>query len=343
LSQTVKAIREEKIADLLRAISGKGRTAVAPVEDAGIVVFRAVGPEDRLRLDALRARRSIKEFLFPMTETLFEFSHGGEAVDLSHREPDRAETVIWGCRPCDAGALAVLDAVFGDNVRDEGYFARRAKTTIVSTACEAPDGHCFCTSVGGSPVSEAGSDVLLRRQADGRFQARALTEKGEALLGEFAAFFEEPGPEADVVGAPEVPERFDLPELKGRIEAPGFFDGGVWEEVALACMGCGACAFVCPTCHCFDVVDEGDLSSGRRVRNWDSCGFGLFTKEAAGHNPRATQPARYRQRVMHKFSYLPGRYQILGCVGCGRCSALCPAGLDIAAVAARLARAEASS
>jgi sulfhydrogenase subunit beta (sulfur reductase) len=317
----------------------KGRRAIAPIEDDGLVDFQIFGPESQLRLDVLRPRRSIKEYLFPMTETLFEFSRGGETVDIQAREKDLPDTVIWGCRPCDARSLTLLDRVFGDEVRDEGYFARREKTTIVAAACEEPDEFCFCTSVGGSPASEEGSDLLLRRQKDGNFQAKALTEKGEALLREFEAFFEEASP--DLAEPPQVEARFDPAEVKERVDSSGFFDSEIWNEVGLACLGCGTCAFVCPTCHCFDIVDESTLSEGRRIKNWDSCGFGLFTKEAAGHNPRATQPARYRQRVMHKFSYIPTRYQLLGCVGCGRCSVRCPAGIDIATVVDCLGHAEA--
>ncbi len=337
----VKAVQETKNADLFDAMRKEGRRVVAPVEvSEGLVLFRPVVSGSRLRPEVLRTRRSIKEFFFPMTETLFEFDHGGEAVDLQSPEPDVPETVIWGCRPCDAQSLTLLDRVFGDEHRDEPYFARRERTTIVTAACEKPDEFCFCTSVGGSPVSEEGSDVILLRQSDGRLQAKALTDKGKALMEEFSSFFEDAG--SDLAPAPEVPERFKPAEIKTRVDAPGFFDGQVWEDVALACMGCGTCAYVCPTCHCFDIVDEGGLVDGRRIKNWDACGFGLFTKEAAGHNPRATQPARYRQRVMHKFSYIPTRYELLGCVGCGRCSVHCPGCIDIAAVVDVLGRAEAA-
>ncbi len=31
----------------------------------------------------------------------------------------------------------------------------------------------------------------------------------------------------------------------------------LWEEQSLRCIGCGACAYVCPTCACFDIQDEG--------------------------------------------------------------------------------------
>ena len=87
------------------------------------------------------------------------------------------------------------------------------------------------------------------------------------------------------------------------------FDHPLWRSFALRCHGCGACAAVCSTCHCFDIVDEHDsYDRGARRRNWDSCQTAKFTLHASGHNPRQTQTERFRQRVMHKFSVYPSRF-----------------------------------
>ena len=123
--------------------------------------------------------------------------------------------------------------------------------------------------------------------------------------------------------------RFTADQLAARLPAL-FPKNEVWVEQSLRCLGCGACAFVCPTCSCFDIQDERQRYGGVRLRCWDSCGFGLFTLHASGHNPRAKQSERWRQRVMHKFSYQPERLGLLGCVGCGRCSRTCPADMNLA-------------
>ncbi len=88
--------------------------------------------------------------------------------------------------------------------------------------------------------------------------------------------------------------------------------------------------FVCPTCACFDIQDEAGRQGGVRLRCWDSCGFSLFTLHTSGHNPRNVQSQRWRQRVMHKFAYMPERQGMLGCVGCGRCSRACPVDMNLA-------------
>ncbi|MEW6252083.1 MAG: 4Fe-4S dicluster domain-containing protein, partial [Planctomycetota bacterium] len=155
----------------------------------------------------------------------------------------------------------------------------------------------------------------------------------------------EPGAQATGQSEPErqrgavlakVPPRFAADQLAGKLPAL-FDDNDLWREQSLRCLGCGACAFVCPTCSCFDIQDEKTREGGVRLRCWDSCGYSLFTLHASGHNPRTKQSERWRQRIMHKFSYQPERLGVLGCVGCGRCARNCPVDMNLAEHAAALA------
>lgn len=109
-----------------------------------------------------------------------------------------------------------------------------------------------------------------------------------------------------------------------------FTDTEFWIKQTAKCLSCGACTYLCPTCQCFTITDEGSPLEGRRLRSWDSCMSPQFTLETSGHNPRAEKFKRMRNRISHKFSYYPQSYDgAYSCVGCGRCVISCPVSLDI--------------
>jgi formate hydrogenlyase subunit 6/NADH:ubiquinone oxidoreductase subunit I len=114
-----------------------------------------------------------------------------------------------------------------------------------------------------------------------------------------------------------------------RDEVPAFLSGKehheIWEKLAKKCFSCGSCVMVCPTCYCFDVQDEVDLSlkTGNRIRTWDGCTLKDFALTAGGHNFRKTAADRIRHRLYRKQKYLMERFGLPGCVGCGRCKRAC--------------------
>jgi ferredoxin len=108
------------------------------------------------------------------------------------------------------------------------------------------------------------------------------------------------------------------------------FEAPFWDRVAFACINCGTCTYLCPTCWCFDIQDEVFGKEGDRIRNWDACMFPLFTLHGSGHNPRENKVQRVRQRFMHKLKYYVDKYEDgVACVGCGRCVQFCPVNIDI--------------
>ena len=87
---------------------------------------------------------------------------------------------------------------------------------------------------------------------------------------------------------------------------------------------------VCPTCFCTSIEDVNDLDDGstERWRDWDSC-FSLDYSHIHGGSVRRSPRARYRQWLTHKFGTWVDQFGTSGCVGCGRCIAWCPVGIDV--------------
>jgi ferredoxin len=301
----------------------------APTESQdGAADLTRLTDADGIALDYLNVRLPLKRLLFPATESLLEYDIAADGdIEMDAAAPPSREAVVFGARPCDAAALEALDAVFNWDYQDTRYDQHRERTTIVAFACTAPDEHCFCTSLGGSPHGEAGSDVLAFLRDDGSALIKVLTEKGQALAERLDAVLEPAPEDAEPPSPPEVEEKVDPDQVNAWLDAN--FESDLWTDVALRCVGCGTCSYLCPTCHCFDIVDEAAWNRGERRRNWDCCSFGIFTRHASGHNPRPDQAARYRQRVMHKFKYFPERFGRLACVGCGRCIRHCGVGQNL--------------
>jgi sulfhydrogenase subunit beta (sulfur reductase) len=307
----------------------KGRTMVAPVLKNGKAVYDTVKEFAETGNDFIQTARSAKEVVFPRTEKLFAFQKDKNEVAVHDiRTEDFPEVVLWGVRPCDAAGFAPLKAIFNWDYKDKLFNGRMDKTTIIGFSCRQADDNCFCTSVGGNPGNTMGSDILLTMLDDEKYLAEIITPRGRSAADLDPSIFHTAEEAIDKEKhLADVPVKFNREEISKKLEA--FFESDVWEQQSLRCLGCGACAFVCPTCACFDIQDEVHGKNGSRIRCWDSCGFSMFTLHTSGHNPREVQSHRWRQRLLHKFSYMPERLSVYGCTGCGRCSRACPADMNI--------------
>jgi ferredoxin len=326
------AISQKTLRKLVDQWIAGGRRVAGPRQCGKRLLYGWLDSAGQLTLDAAeRPNNSIKEFLFPRHEKLYGYKLGRKQVELTAIAPPQEEQIIVAARPCDAAMGPILDHVFNWDYADATYNRRRELTTIVTLACRSHDSHCFCTSVGSGADDPRGSDVMLYFLDEGILEVRCLTEKGRRL---FAGQTETTTREAPAATGPQ--PAFDL-EKVNQFLAGGFEDPR-WPTLARRCLGCGACAYTCPTCHCFDIVDEGAGGQGVRARNWDACQFGQFTLHAAGHNPRSRQAQRQRQRIYHKFHIYPEKFGTLLCTGCGNCTRNCPVGLGVRPVLAEIAQ-----
>lgn len=103
-----------------------------------------------------------------------------------------------------------------------------------------------------------------------------------------------------------------------------------WRDIAERCLACGNCTLVCPTCFCTTTEDTTDLTGehAERWNSWASC-FDLDFSYVHGGEVRRSVEGRYRQWLTHKFGTWQDQFGASGCVGCGRCVAWCPAGIDL--------------
>jgi sulfhydrogenase subunit beta (sulfur reductase) len=319
-------LSESSVSSLIDALTKSGRRILGPKEVAGRVEIAEIKTAAELAKKG-QSIVSAKGTVFPKVERLLTYKIEGKNVALNDAEPNAGPTVLFGVRPCEARAFHALDVVFNWDYKDKFFNTRLANTTVVAISCNEADASCFCTSVGSRPDDPQGSDILLTKLKAGGYVAEVSTEKGKALVARIPGAFQPLSGPADVVPPATVPRAFDAKALEQKLA--GKFENPVWLEQSLRCLGCGACAFVCPTCVCFDIQDEADTRGGQRLRAWDSCGLRLFTLHASGHNPRSKQSQRWRQRIYHKFAYYPDRFKTLGCVGCGKCSRACPVDMNL--------------
>lgn len=291
---------------------------------------------------ALHTTKSAKDFFFPQTENLVEFKMSGKNIEIVDPRRETEDYAIFGVRACDVRSFDILDKVFLAEPVDSYYKNRREHGLILGLSCNRPAETCFCTTF-GIDSAEPKADVDFT-EADGGYYLNANTERGEAFVDSLGDIFEDrdsaPAEEAKEKTR-EIMKKLPLADLTtegfGGDKLDKLFDDPRWAELSSACLACGTCTFVCPTCQCYDIRDYDTGHGICRYRCWDSCMYSDFTKMAHG-NPRLTQKERFRQRFMHKLVYFPsnndGEY---GCVGCGRCLASCPIHMNIVKVMKKLA------
>ncbi len=311
---------------------------IVPVKDGDFHSFRSIDEGKKPDFTFRNTRLSPKFLVYPQSERMFEYALENKSPDamiLKEASKDYLPQAIVGIRPCDAHAFQIVRVNFDNpEYRDPWWVQRFEETTLVGLGCNGPCSTCFCASVGGGPFDEKGLDALLF-DLGGSFLARALSEKGETFLDKTGK--ESQASESALEKAEELAEAAaeeiasEVPTESLRTKAvKEVFEAPFWEETAFACINCGTCTYLCPTCWCFDIQDEVHGSAGDRIRNWDSCMFPLFTLHASGHNPRDRKVQRVRQRFMHKLKYYVDKYDKgVQCSGCGRCVQHCPVNIDI--------------
>lgn len=300
---------------------------VGPKGRHGQFVFDEIDNAEELVIDYPTTVLPPKKYLLPPREVLFNFQNGGTQIDADIAlEP----TVIMGLHTCDAHAIKLLDHVHTNGYTDQHYQAHRDAIYLVSIECLKPCmEHSFCKSMGTLTIPE---DFDLHLTDLGDVYALDIgSDKGYALIDDFDGIYDATDDDYQRLNRimaekwSHFPYRlnFDVTELPDILNISQ--KSTYWNELGDRCLACGMCTKVCPTCYCFDVSDEVDLTleNGQRVRTWDSCQVEEFAMVAGGHNFRSKLALRQRHRFMRKGKYQYEAFGIVGCVGCGRCAMSC--------------------
>ncbi|MHA1268479.1 MAG: 4Fe-4S dicluster domain-containing protein [Candidatus Helarchaeota archaeon] len=306
----------------------------APVNNDNIISFKKISSIDQIYTEYFNSKIPPKNILFPQKEVLFKFKKLDNKIELINIPPVNEKTIILFIRPCDARSIKLLEIIFASGKFKDNIFMERKKNTLmIGLACNSPRSTCFCSSVGLSPFYDKDVDIFFVDLND-RYYIRGVSEKGIKFLDSISWL--ENANANDIKEVKMLSEKskglikteLDLNEIDKTLD--NIYDNQIWDELSISCLGCGTCSFLCPTCSCFDVVDEQiTKNTGQRVRIWDTCQFCLFSLHGSGHNPRPGKKERIRQRIFHKFNYYIKNYNLFGCVGCGRCIINCPDNSDL--------------
>ena len=329
-------ISKSKLNELFDAVSAKQALYLPVDRNDGAAEYKKY--ESGMTMSsALNTVRSAKDFFFPQTENLVDFKMEGKNIEVIDVREESEDFVIFGVRACDARSFTILDKVFLAEPVDSYYKNRRDHGTVVTMACTRPAETCFCKTFGIDPTVPEGDAACFDDGENIFFLAN--NDKGQAFIDSIASLLEE-GDAAKLCEVQEkaraIMEKLPLAKLStenfGGDKLNEYFNSEKWADLSEACLGCGTCTFVCPTCQCYDIKDFNTGHGIKRFRCWDSCMYSDFTKMAHG-NPRLTQLERFRQRFMHKLVYFPANNNgEFGFVGCGRCLSKCPISMNIVKV-----------
>ena len=301
----------------------------------GIYRLQPSGSHAGLRL---RRRRDRLEAVHPPVDRAADHGRAATGPWSTSRPsgPRPPRLAFLGVRACEIAALQIQDrAMRAGPAGDADHAARREASLVVAVECATATGTCFCTSMGTGPEVGDGADIVLSELDDG-FVVRAGSEAGAAIVARLDA---PPGrpPEQLERAARQVAAVRDRDRRSGRDRRPARAAARRARPPALGARSPSA-ASPAPTARSSARPASAPASASRRTstasrastdRHWDSC-FSLgFGRVAGDANFRPKVADRYRQWLTHKFSTWWDQFGSSGCVGCGRCIAWCPVGIDV--------------
>lgn len=293
----------------------------------GEVLISRLNKFSDLILDDRLPFYSFKRFFVPAKETLFEY----KKERLGEFYPEHQRRALIGINILDLKAVNLYDQVF----EKDSYYQRRRRDILIIGHSLTPEinQNIFSQRYEEDVLEHLPFDIFLAATSSG-FKIFTGSIKGQRILEHFGYR----DYEHIQFSGPVREGKLDGRMVKLRDKLENHHNQKIWDELGKICLECGKCTLVCPTCFCFSLQDEPGLkeNSGSRQRCWDSCYYQEFTEVAGPDKPGVGKPKflnNTAQRIHfwynHKFSRIPREFDMMGCVGCHRCTKVCPVGIDI--------------
>ena len=302
-------------------------------------IFKEIDDLTQIDLDYNRTILPPKKIFLPPSFNMFTVDEEGYRENFSHA----TQKILFGIHPCDIHGLLILDSFFEQAYDDPYYSKARKNTLIIGHSCW-PDEYCLCQST-QTHVVEEGYDLFFT-DLESYYLVWIGSSQGDDLIRMKEDSFDENITNKDIQDFMRWREKRDksfktkinfiampdLMELK-------YKEDPLWEKLDAACLACGSCTNVCPTCNCYNVMDKPYLNRyGSDInRCWDACTLVEYSEVAGGENFRERRSRRLKLWYTHKLQAYISRYGKPSCVGCGRCIVTCPVDINVETVAKSLA------
>ena len=330
-------LKKTNLFPFLESISKEAELWAPVKKDSNKHSFQKVSEFSQIDLDYTRTILPPRKILLPAHFNMFQASEKEYQADFSHI----SQKIIFGIHPCDIHGLLTMDKFYSYAIEDPYYQEARKNLLILGHSCW-PDEYCMCKST-HTHVVEEGYDLFFTN-LDGGYLVWIGSNRGDDLIRVKPDLFDENLTHEDIQSFIQWREDRDkaytadidfeampdLMELK--------YNDPLWEDLGAACLACGSCTNVCPTCNCYNVIDRPVL--GKNYSNisrcWDACTLENYSGVAGGENFREKRGDRLKLWYTHKLQAYISKYGKPACVGCGRCVATCPVGINVYTVSKSL-------
>ncbi|MBU4421678.1 4Fe-4S dicluster domain-containing protein [Patescibacteria group bacterium] len=252
--------------------------------------------------------RPYKYHLMPIREVLYKYKDN----KLKEEFLKTKKQAFFGMSVFDLKALELYDRVFQNDV----YYQNNRKNLLAVgySSIPAKNYKTIFFTIDEKILENIVFDVFIEGT---KFYAQSY--KGEKILKKCGLKYKK---------IDYNPRKEDKKVLAIKKVVETSKDSKLWEELGKICLACGKCTIACPTCFCFDI--ESVLGPEKKAERCSgNCFYDDFTRIAGGHKFLNNPKDKIFFWYYHKFVRIPHEYGLPGCTDCGRCTAVCPVGIDI--------------